>query len=293
MPELPEVETIVRQLKSRIIGLKITDFWADWPRSVRQAGGIASARKEMKNREILSVNRRAKYIVINIQGSKTIFIHQKISGHLLYGKWAKKNGKWLSQIDGPLSDDSANKYIRMVFSLSNGHQLALSDSRRFGKIILVDDNRLETLREIAELGPEPLEVDAIEFTKLFNKKHGRIKQVLMNPRFIAGIGNIYADEILWDIGLHPLSRVEKLSEPILLKMYKAMQEILKKAIAHQGDSMDDFRTLTGEKGEYQNMHKAYQRTGDKCDRRDGGIITRITVGGRSAHFCPKHQKLSS
>ena len=113
----------------------------------------------------------------------------------------------------------------------------------------------------------------------------------MNPKFISGIGNIYADEILWDIGLHPLSRVEKLPKTILLKMYKAMQKILRKAILHQGDSMDDFRTLTGEKGEYQNMHKAYQRTGEKCDHRDGGIITRITIGGRSAHFCSKHQKL--
>src|SRR3990167_3361941 len=119
MPELPEVETIVRQLKTKVIGLKITDFWADWPRSVRQAGGIAGARKAMKNRRIISVSRRAKYVVINIQGPKTIFIHQKISGHLLYGKWLFVDGKWTSQIEGPLSKDSANKYIRMIFSLSN------------------------------------------------------------------------------------------------------------------------------------------------------------------------------
>ena len=293
MPELPEVETIVRQLKGKIIGLKITDFWADWPRSVRQAGGIAGARKELRDKKILSVKRRAKYIVINISGPKTIFIHQKISGHLLYGKWRQEKDKWVSQIKGPLSKDSANKYIRMVFSLSNGYQVVLSDSRRFGKIILVDDDKLSELREITELGPEPLEISTQNFIKLFSKKSGRIKQVLMDPKFIAGIGNIYADEIFWDIGLHPLSRAEKLPKQILIKMHASMQSILKKAISFNGDSMDDFRTLTGEKGEFQNMHKAYQRTGDKCSRRDGGIIRRIKINSRSAHYCSKHQKLIS
>lgn len=293
MPELPEVETIVRQLRSRVEGLKITDFWADWPRSVRQAGGIIGAQKELRNKKILSVKRRAKFIVINISGPKTLFIHQKISGHLLYGRWILDGGKWASCLSGPLSDDSSNGYIRMVFSLSNGYQLALSDSRRFGKIILVDDDKLNDLKEIVELGPEPLEINAQQFVKLFSKKSGRIKQVLMDPKFIVGIGNIYADEILWDIGLHPLSRAEKLSRAILIKMHRATQKILKKAITLNGDSMDDYRTLTGEKGEFQELHKAYQRTGDSCERRDGGIIERIKIGARSAHYCSKHQILIS
>ncbi|HAU07570.1 MAG: Formamidopyrimidine-DNA glycosylase [Candidatus Yanofskybacteria bacterium GW2011_GWF1_44_227] len=290
MPELPEVETIVRQLREKIIGLKITDFWADWPRSVRQAGGIDGARKQMKGRKILKVNRRAKYIVVDIEGPKTIFVHQKISGHLLYGKWAKNEQGWTSRIKGPLSEDSANKYIRMVFYLNNGYQVALSDPRRFGKMILVDDRELKNLKEIQELGPEPLEISLSDFSKLFKNKKGKIKQILMDPKFIAGIGNIYSDEILWQIGVHPLSKPENLKTAQIKSMYSAMQGILNKAIKYKGDSMDDFRTLTGEKGEYQEMHKAYQRTGDKCDKKDGGIIKRIKVGGRSAHFCSKHQK---
>jgi formamidopyrimidine-DNA glycosylase len=291
MPELPEVETIVRQLKDKIIGLKITDFWADWPKSVHQAGGVAGARKQMLGRKILSVKRRAKYIVVNIEGPKTIFIHQKISGHLLYGKWSKSGKNWVSQIKGPLEDDSANKYIRMVFNLSNGYQLALSDIRRFGKIILVDDEKLNELKEIQELGPEPLEINLKNFKDLFKNKKGKIKPVLMNPKFIAGIGNIYSDEILWRAGIHPESKIERLNDKQIELIYSAMKPILKQAIKYRGDSMDDFRTLSGEMGQYQNMHKAYQRTGDKCDKRDGGIIKRIKLGGRSAHFCSKHQKL--
>ncbi len=291
MPELPEVETIVRQLKRKIIGLKITDFWADWPRSVRQAGGVRGAKKQMVGREIKNVNRRAKYIVINISGPKTIFIHQKISGHLLYGKWGRMRSGWTSLIKGPLSEDSANRFIRMVFFLNNGYQLALSDVRRFGKIIIVDDDKLEQLKEIKELGPEPLKISLGDFKKLFDNKRGKIKQVLMNPNFIAGIGNIYSDEILWETGIHPLSRVESIDSRKQKNIHQAMIKILNKAIKNKGDSMDDFRTLSGEKGEYQNMHKAYQRTGEKCDRRDGGIIKRIKVGGRSAHFCSRHQKL--
>src|SRR3989338_7968323 len=212
MPELPEVETIVRGLKKKIIGLKITDVWADWPKTLKQAGGIDGFRKQVKNKKILSVRRRAKYIVMDIEGKKTMFIHQKISGHLLYGKWRLSGGVWGSQISGPLKEDRQNGYIRFVLMLNNGYQLVLSDLRRFGKLILVDYDKVNDLKEIRDLGPEPLEISFNKFEELFTKKKGRIKQVLMDPKFVAGIGNIYADEILWSSGLHPLSRAENLEE---------------------------------------------------------------------------------
>ncbi|MDP3763989.1 MAG: DNA-formamidopyrimidine glycosylase, partial [bacterium] len=126
---------------------------------------------------------------------------------------------------------------------------------------------------------------------LFEKKKGRIKQVLMDPTFIAGIGNIYADEILWASCLHPLSRVENLKEKDLKIIYGHMVKILKKAIKHQGSSMDDYRMPSGEKGSFQDLQNAYQKTGEKCKKKDGGIMERLKLGGRSAHFCPKHQKL--
>lgn len=289
MPELPEVETIVQELRKDLIGLRFRDAWADWAKTLQQAGGLKNFQKEIKGKKIISIQRRAKYIVINIEGKKTIFIHQKMSGHLLYGKWVFKDKKWTSIIKGPLHDDRQNQYIRVVMGLNNGYQLALADLRRFGKIILVDDEEVSDLKEIRELGPEPLEVSFSEFKKLFTKKKGRIKPVIMDPHFIVGIGNIYADEILWRVGLHPTSRVENLDDKDLKKIYTVMQDILKLAIKHKGSSMDDYRTPSGVKGNFQNLHKAYHRTGEKCSRQDGGVIKRLKLAGRSAHFCSVHQ----
>ncbi len=291
MPELPEVETIVRELRKKIIGLKITDFWADREKVVRQASGISKFTKEIKNKKILTVTRRAKYIVIDIEGDKTIFIHQKISGHLMYGKWKMSDNDWVSLIPGPLKNDRQNKYIRLMFFLNNGYQLGLSDLRRFGKVVLVKDKDVSNLKEIRDLGPEPLDIKLKDFTGLFAKKRGRLKQVLMDPAFIAGIGNIYGDEILWDSGYHPLTRVENLKDRDLGKIFRSMNKILKKAIEYKGDSMDDYRLPSGEKGGYQNVQRAYQQTGKKCRKNDRGIIQRLKLGGRSAHFCSKHQKL--
>src|SRR3989304_8827357 len=295
MPELPEVETIVRELRKKIIGLKITDVWVDWPKTVKQAGGIDNFRKQVKNKKILSVRRRAKYIIMDIEGKKTIFIHQKISGHLLYGKWIRqppdKKGVWISQIPGPLQDDRQNGYIRFVLMLNNDYQLALSDLRRFGKVILVDDDKVKDLKEISGLGPEPLEINFIRFKQLFDKKRGKLKQVLMDQAFIAGIGNIYADEILWASGIHPLSRTENLNKEDLGKIFNFTVRILKKSIKYKGSSIDDYRILSGEKGRFQNIRNAYQLTGKKGKKKDGGIIQRLKLGGRSAHFCPKHQIL--
>lgn len=295
MPELPEVETIVRELRKKIVGLKITDVWVDWPKTVKQAGGVENFKKEVEGKKILSVRRRAKYIIMNIAGEKTLFIHQKISGHLLYGKWKRVGGDWASQIPGPLKGDRQNGHIRFMLMLNNGYQLGLSDLRRFGKVILVDDDKVGDLKEIKDLGPEPLEISFNQFKKLFGsagwRKRGRLKQVLMDPKFIAGIGNIYADEILWSSGFHPLSRVENLDESDLKSIYNYTVKILKKAIKYKGSSMDDYRMPSGEKGSFQNVQNAYQNTGEKCKKKDGGVIERLKLGGRSAHFCPKHQML--
>lgn len=291
MPELPEVETTVRSLKKSLLGLRFKDAWSDWPKNVRQAGGIDNLKKAIKGKKIIKVWRRAKYIVIDIEGKNSLFIHQKISGHLLYGHWIQKNDKWESAIDGPLKKDPKNQHIRIVFQLSNGYQLALADLRRFGKVVLVNDDIIDELPEIKKLGPEPLEISWPEFKNLFFKKRGRIKQVLMDPRFIAGIGNIYSDEILWFAGIHPMSRVEKLETGDIKKIYRYIKEVLRKAVKLKGSSMDDYRTISGKKGNFQNFQHAYHKIGKRCEKKDGGIITRLKIGGRSAHFCPAHQKL--
>lgn len=303
MPELPEVQTIVDYLSKKVVGLYFTDAWTDWPKSFRQSSqgkgssetgivlGFELFKKAIKNKKILNVRRRAKFIIIDIEGSKSIFIHQKISGHLLYGKWKIGKQGPVSELKGLLATDKNNQYIRSVFYLSNGWQIGFSDLRRFGRVILIRDDEIKNLKEIHELGPEPLTVSEKDFVKLFSKKKGRIKQVLMDPTFIAGIGNIYGDEILWRVGLHPLSRVENLNKNDLKKLYTGIRGTLKDGIRLKGTSIEDYRIPSGEKGSFQTIQKAYHRTGDRCAKKDNGIIKRIKLGGRSAHFCSKHQIL--
>jgi len=290
MPELPEVETTVRELRRHLVGLKIMRLWTDWPRISRHQP-FPKLAKKIQGRKIVAVRRRAKYIVLDLDGPLSAVIHQKMSGHLLYGKWAQKGGKWISSSSGPLGSDPKNAYLRLVLWLSNSHQLALSDLRRFGTIALDNDTDIEKGRVFEGLGPEPLEVSPKEFRQLFEKKKGYLKPVLMDPGFIVGIGNIYADEILWHAGLHPKSRVEKLTQKDVNSLYKFTHSVLKTAIKHGGASVDDYRQPSGKKGDFQNIARAYQRTGQKCLKRDGGTIQRLVIGQRSAHFCPKHQKL--
>ncbi len=301
MPELPEVETIVRQLNQKVVGLKVLDAWTDWPKMIK-THTLKSFISDVRRRKILRAHRRAKYIMMDLSDgpkspkgnrvNKTLIIHQKISGHLLYGKWKLEKGKPVAAIDGPVKTDPFNRFIRFILYLDNGYMLGLSDVRRFAKIYLGDTEKIENINEIGKLGPEPLDKSFTlkKFRELIGKKRGVIKRVLMDPFTIAGIGNIYSDEILWYAGIHPLRRAEKLADKELSAIYKAMRMVLKKAINARGDSQQDYRTLEGKFGNYQNLQKAYQLTGEKCQKRDGGVIKRLVINGRSAHFCPMHQK---
>ena len=290
MPELPEVETIVRGLNQKVKGRKILDAWTDWPKTI-QTHTLTNFIAEIAGRKILRAHRRAKYIMIDLSGSKTLIIHQKISGHLLYGKWKLIKGKPEPDMAGPIKEDRFNRHIRFLLYLDNGYQLGLSDLRRFGRVFLGDTEKIEHINEIGRLGPEPLDpkFTLAKFRELMAKRRGVVKKVLMDPFVIVGIGNIYSDEVLWYSGIHPLRRVEKIAPAEWAKVYKYMKLVLKKAIHAKGDSQQDYRTLEGKFGNYQNMQKAYQLTGEKCQKRDGGIIKRIKVNARSAHFCPVHQ----
>lgn len=299
MPELPEVQTIVSDLKKVLPGLKITGFWTD----------IASFRK-IKNkavaRKILGLERKGKNILIHLSGNLTLLVHQKMTGHLLYGKWQKKNNTWKSTILGPLNDPE-NRFIRLLFFLSNGHQLALCDMRKFAKVLVWPTDKLGELNDIKNLGPDPFDKN-LTFSKFkeiimgnppslnlpvrqAGLRKGAVKIVLMDQSLISGIGNIYSDEILWKAGVHPLKPAQKLKNEEIKKIYQAIRPILKKAIEARGSSYIDYRDAFGRKGKYQEMHYAYQMTGMKCKKKDGGIIKKIKIGGRSAHFCPVHQKL--
>jgi formamidopyrimidine-DNA glycosylase len=319
MPELPEVETTVRGIQKYTKGLTIKDVWTDYNSAyhagkphVKNAKFFPTFRKIVIGAKVTSAERRAKNILIHLsnpkspgaigQGKNTIIIHMKMTGHLLYGKYVLKNKVWTAAEKGPLQDPF-NRFIHLVFTLSPRHtrgkqtekHLVLSDMRKFAKVTIVPTKDLATSVDLAHIGPEPLDK---KFTakdlekRLRTKPSGKIKTVLMDQTVVAGIGNIYSDEILWAVGIHPLSRINKLTSKNISNIWKSAREILKKGIDFKGDSMSDYRNIEGKKGKFQYEHKAYQQKGEKCFKRGcGGIIQRIVVGGRSTHFCPTHQKL--
>ena len=290
MPELPEVETTVLGLRSRVVGLTIRNFWCDHARMIRYISPT-NLGKQIKNKKIVGVHRRAKNILIDLSGGLTLVIHMKMTGHLLYGKWQMLNGKW-NPIEPEAMNDPYNRFIHVVFTLDNGKSLAFSDMRKFGKIAIHDTSNLHTAKELIDLGPELWEIDSKKFVGVVGRKKSRIKQVLLDQKVLAGVGNIYSDEGLWAASIHPLSQPNKIPSDKLLKLFKALVDVTKRSLKTGGDSMSDYRNIDGMSGWFQNFHKAYRQTGEVC-KQNGcrGKIERIMVGARSAHFCNKHQKL--
>jgi formamidopyrimidine-DNA glycosylase len=289
MPELPEVETIVRDLRKEVLHRTFIDIWTDAKGMVKK-DTFESFKNKLIGKEIIGVRRRAKNILIDLSDDYILLIHQKIAGHLLFGKWKQEKGIWVAEKEGPLLTDPINKYLHVVFTLDDKKQLALSDARKFAKVELWKKEELMSSKEFNKIGPEPLtDVFTLsEFKKLFEKKKGKIKQVLMDQNFISGIGNIYASEILFKAKIHPEEEIKNLKDEDLKNIYTAMRDILNKAIELRGDSFSDFRTLYGEKGGAQSLNKVYQKENKPCPRCKG-MIKRITQGGRGTFFCPKCQ----
>jgi len=294
MPELPEVETIIRDLKKAqppILGAGIVDVWTDFKKIIKRPKSFEQFKEEIKGKKIEKIWRRGKNIIFDLKMGKSLLIHQKLTGHLLYGEWKIEKGVWFPLKKG-LLNDPVNRFIHLIFKLDNGKMLALSDLRKFAKVELWRKSELENSKEFKSLGSEPLGKD-FTFEKFKNilskKKRGKIKQVLMDQKILVGIGNIYSDEILWKAKIHPFRDISKLNNNELRKIYQAMREILPKAIELGGESISDFRRISGEKGGFDPLRKVYRREGEKCSR-CGTIIKRVKIGGRSAHFCPKCQK---
>lgn len=298
MPELPEVQTIVSDLQKILPGLKIGDVWTDWKKMFKNTS-FEHFKKEVSGEKILNVERKGKNILMHLSQNKTIIVHQKMTGHFLYGNWEKatppkeSGARWISKNDDPIRNDPQNRFIHLIFDLSNGRQLALSDLRKFAKVLLWPTNKLNELEDINNLGPDPTDKD-FDFKKFQERlagKKGRIKTVLMDQTIFAGIGNIYSDEILWLSGIHPLKSVSSLTQEELKTIYASTKKILKLAIDARGTSDSDYRDPYGRKGHYQEILYVYGLEKEKCQKNDGGIIARIKIGGRSAHYCPIHQKL--
>jgi len=290
MPELPEVETIVRELKLKVLSRTFIDLWTDAKKLVKFPG-FEKFKKEITGKKIEGISRRGKNIIFDLSQNKVLLVHQKMTGHLLLGKWDKSKGGWRSLVSGPMADDKMNSYLHLIFWLDNGQMLALSDLRKFAKVELWEAEDFYKSEYFNELGPEPLDkkFSFEKFKDRLQKRPGKIKQILMDQSVIAGIGNIYADEILWTARISPFRKADSLSLKELEAIYRSMKDILKKAIKVRGSSMSDYRTLSGEKGGYQLISKVYRHTGEKCPN-CGSIIQREKIAGRSAHYCPACQK---
>ena len=308
MPELPEVTTTVNGLRGVLIGLRFVDVWTDiskkeqkikqFKNTIKDERFFKQFKKGVVNQKVISVERRAKNILINISGSKTILIHLKMTGHLLFGKYVfdRRENKWTpdKKEKEPLHDPY-NRFIHVVFSLSNGKHLVMSDSRKFGKITMMDTKDLDKNIHLGGVGPEPLEKS---FTwknlkeRLLLGRNKSIKTVLMDQKIVAGIGNIYSDEMLWLSSIHPESKPKSLRDKEFVLLYKNMKKVLSKGIDFGGDSMSDYRNIDGERGNFQNHHNVYRKNKEKCGKKGcKGVIMRKVINGRSAHFCNKHQKL--
>lgn len=271
MPELPEVETVVRGLREPLVGRTIQDVRNSWPGHIATPE-LAEMQWRIRGQTVETIDRRAKYLLFRLTGSETLIIHLKMTGHL-------------SVVPAATPTD---KYAHTIFTLDRDDELRFSDTRKFGRVYLVrDPNEI-----LAGLGPEPLEATFTP-TVLGERLRGRsraLKPLLLEQGLIAGVGNIYADEALYVARLHPLQPADKLTAADLVALHAAIQQVLQLGIDNQGASIDSYRQPNGEKGTMQEETAVYGHTGQPCSR-CGTPIERIVVGGRSTHFCPNCQQL--
>ena len=257
MPELPEVETVVRSLQS-LVGRRIQNIEV---RQKRIAPGTLDA---AVGKRISSIQRRGKFIVISLD-TGYLLVHLGMTGKLL--------------VDGEIS-----KHTHAFFTLDRG-MLLYTDSRQFGRIEYAN----ELPARVNSLGPEPLLVTFDDFHAALRARKTQMKALLLNQRFLAGIGNIYADEALFRAGIHPRANSATVSKPRSRKLYAAIQQVLAEAIAAKGSSISDYVDSEGRKGSFQHQHLVYRRTGDPCSQ-CGAPIQRTLVTQRGTHFCRKCQK---
>ena len=272
MPELPEVETVVRGLREPLIGRSVLGMWYDWPRTVRMPGPDAFAQR-IVGQTFRAVNRRAKYILAELDHDLLV-VHLKMSGRL-----------YVAPNDAVLDSD---KWVHFGLQLDGGMQLRFSDARKFGMVALVADFAEVTDR----LGPEPL-LDTFTPAVLRERlqKHKKaIKALLLDLAVVAGVGNIYADESLHRAGIHPLRAANGLTDDEVQRLYAAIRESLDLGIERQGASINWYRQPNGEQGSAQDRFLVYDREGEPC-LTCGDAIVKTRVAQRGTHYCPHCQPL--
>jgi formamidopyrimidine-DNA glycosylase len=294
MPELPEVETIRRQLQKLIVGKKIREVKVNLPKMVKLPSW--KFRKTIIGATVKEVRRRAKILIIELSNDWNLLIHLKLSGRLIFRKKGELLGpediKW-NHSKNIRSSPPFAALEHLIYYFSDGSRLFHNDLRQFGYVKLVKSGELSDFFKKEKLGTEPLEKNFSfdKFLAILKKKpKAKIKQFLLDQKNIAGIGNIYSDEILFFARVHPLRKVQELKYSENKKVFEGIRKILVQAIRFGGSSVRDFLDALGKEGEYVPKLKVYGREGEKCSC-CGAIIKRIKIGSRSAHFCPRCQKL--
>ena len=263
MPELPEVETVVRSV-APLVGRRIEGAEFRCLRVLRGGNPEAMA-AQLEGRRIAGIRRYGKFIVMALEGGGYLTVHLGMTGRLLLG-------------------GEPGKHTHAILTLDRG-VLLYDDSRQFGCI----EYSAGFPGRVAKLGPEPLEIGFEDFAAALKRRKTRIKALLLNQHFLRGLGNIYADEALFRAGIHPLAIASRLGRERARRLHKAIVAVLTEAIAAGGSSISDYVDAQGRKGLFQFSHQVYQRTGEPCVR-CGTLIRRILVSQRSSHFCPKCQR---
>lgn len=263
MPELPEVETVVRSLSPLLAGRRIEH--AEFHSPFVTPGDRLSLARSLEGRTMTGVRRHGKFIVIDLDRG-VLVVHLGMTGKLLVG--APR---------GP--------HAYGFFVLNDG-TLVYDDPRQFGRI----EYGVTLPERLASLGPDPLEVSREDFTAELRRHTARVKSLLLNQRFLRGIGNIYADEALFRAGIHPKALSKKISRTRAAHLHEAIVEVLQMAIEHRGSSISDYVDAAGERGNFQLMHNVYGREGEPC-RICGTPVKRIVLVQRGTHFCPACQRL--
>ncbi len=297
MPELPEVSIIVSQLRHKLKGLVIENVEYDWPKKF-DWGQFSVA--DIKGARVLNVRRWGKVLIIDLLSSKrgpkqpythiAILIHLKLTGQLIYQDQQTRvaGGHPIPPLNRPVP----NSTTRVTFAFNNGAHLYFNDMRKFGWVKIVEGLESKIKEAIGiEMGPDPLEISYEEFKdRLRQRGKARLKKLLMDQTFIAGVGNIYSDEALWRAKIHPKRLAGSLNEAEIKGLYEGIKESLKVAIERGGSSTNAFVDSRGERGLYLSYAQAYHMTGKPCSRCRTPIV-RQKIDGRSAHFCPTCQRL--
>ena len=276
MPELPEVETVVRGLRPRLMGRRIVRLELRQPAIVRS--DVKRFRRALAGARIAGMRRRGKYILIELAGAN--------------GRAAAGRGFWVvhlgmtGQLYAAKKSAPLEKHTHLIAWLSSGEQLRYRDPRRFGRLLALRADEVEAY--FAPLGPEPLRISLDGFRRLFAGRKAPVKNLLLNQNRLRGVGNIYAGEALFLSGIYPARAAASLSPAELERLYRALRQVLREAIAGQGSTVSDYRRGDGLPGNYQNSLQVYDREGQPCPN-CGQPIERLVLAGRSAHFCPRCQ----